>query len=88
MMWKVEYHKRARKYLDAMPQNHKDRIEDAIKILEDEGPDTNNLDIKQLKNRPERRLRVGKWRILFIVIEHKILILVTSIDSRGDVYKN
>ncbi|MBE9100165.1 type II toxin-antitoxin system RelE/ParE family toxin [filamentous cyanobacterium LEGE 07170] len=45
------------------------------------------LDIKPLKGRPERRLRVGKYRILFVVDETTRTYIVTTIAPRGDAYK-
>jgi mRNA interferase RelE/StbE len=48
-------------------------------------PDT--LDIKPLKGRPELRLRVGKYRVLFIEDRDTQTYVITIIGSRGDVYK-
>lgn len=45
------------------------------------------LDIKLLKGRPELRLRVGKYRVLFIEDKLNQTYVVTTIGSRGDVYK-
>ncbi|WP_241681884.1 type II toxin-antitoxin system RelE family toxin [Cyanobacterium aponinum] len=45
-----------------------------------------NLDIKKLKGRLEFRLRVGKYRILFIEDIDNNLYVITTIGSRGDVY--
>ncbi len=33
------------------------------------------------------RLRVGKYRFLYTVIDDEILIYVYKADSRGDIYK-
>ena len=45
------------------------------------------LDIKSLKGRSERRLRVGKYRVLFIEDRDAQTYVITTIGSRGDVYK-
>lgn len=45
------------------------------------------LDIKPLKGRSELRLRVGKYRVLFIEDRPNQTYVVTTIGSRGDVYK-
>lgn len=45
------------------------------------------LDIKPLKGRPERRLRVGKYRVLFVEDSEARVYVVTTIGSRGDIYK-
>jgi mRNA interferase RelE/StbE len=49
--------------------------------------DPTTLDIKPLQGRPEWRLRVGKYRILFVKDEESKIYLVTTIRSRGAVYK-
>ena len=47
---------------------------------------TGHGDVKALKDRPgEFRLRVGKWRIFF-ALESPNLVLVLSIDNRGEAY--
>ncbi|MFA5916767.1 MAG: hypothetical protein WC850_00850 [Candidatus Gracilibacteria bacterium] len=51
-------------------------------------PYQNNLDIKPLKGKNNHyRLRIGKYRFLYEIIENKILIYFYNADSRGDVYK-
>lgn len=45
------------------------------------------LDVKPLKGRSEMRLRVGKYRILFVEDAENKAYIVTTIGSRGDVYK-
>jgi mRNA-degrading endonuclease RelE of RelBE toxin-antitoxin system len=50
-----------------------------------------NVDLKQLKGNLQNyyRIRFGKVRILFELINHeiKIVTIVNDIDFRGDVYK-
>lgn len=51
----------------------------------------NVYDIKKLHDKTYNdvfRLRIGKYRAVFRVINNEILIYVFVIDSRGDVYKN
>jgi mRNA interferase RelE/StbE len=45
------------------------------------------LDIKPLKGRPELRLRVGKYRVLFVESRETQTYVITTIAVRGDVYK-
>lgn len=51
-----------------------------LKLLEN-WPDT-ALDIKALKSRHDYRLRVGRWRVLFLI--HAEYILVTEVKKRDD----
>ncbi len=60
------------------------RIVEALDTLLTE-PET--LDIKPLKGRLELRLRVGKYRVLFIENQAAQTYVITVIGSRGDVYK-
>lgn len=59
------------------------RILEAIEKLPDEG------DIKKYHSNelpPLFRLRVGKYRIIFQILENEIKII--KMDTRGDIYKN
>lgn len=60
------------------------RIVQALDTLLTE-PD--QLDIKPLKNRAESRLRVGKYRVLFVEETETQTCVITTIGPRGDVYK-
>lgn len=51
-------------------------------------PYQNNLDIKILVGLPHSyRLRIGKWRFLYEIIDEKIIINFFDAGARGDVYK-
>ncbi|NEO78084.1 type II toxin-antitoxin system RelE/ParE family toxin [Moorena sp. SIO4G3] len=76
--------KQAERYLMRMPNHDQIRIINALDTLIS-NPST--LDIKSLKGRPEFRLRVGKYRILFRKDREKQVYIITAIGSRGDVYK-
>ena len=87
MLWKVVISKRAEKTLAALPKNLRERIMHGITRLE-AGPYQSGLDIKPLAGRPEWRLRIGSWRVLFQIFNAEIRIIVVSISPRGDAYKN
>ncbi len=48
-------------------------------------PANPSLGVKPLVGRPGFRLRVGTWRIIFVMDTERLEIL--AIDSRGQVYK-
>jgi len=76
--------KPAKRYLQRIQADDQIRIINALDTL------INNpsiLDIKPLKGRPELRLRVGKYRILFREDKEKQVYVITAIGSRGDIYK-
>ncbi len=76
--------KSAERYLERMQVNDQKRI---IKALDALVIDSTDLDIKPLKGRSEFRLRVGKYRILFVEDSANQVYIITQIRPRGDVYK-
>lgn len=82
--WQYVVLKPAQKYLERMQPDDQLRIIEALDMLLTK-PET--LDIKPLKGRSELRLRLGKYRVLFIEDRETQTYVVTTIGSRGDVYK-
>ncbi len=71
MRYEIEIRKRAEKDLALLPKADAQRIVDALFLLE-EGL---TGDIKKLASAlPEYRLRIGVWRVLFEIVESKIII--------------
>ena len=53
-----------------------------------QNPFENNLDIAKLKGEENKyRLRLGKYRFLYEIIEKQILIYAYKASSRSDIYK-
>ena len=86
MTWSVIVGRKAAKTLLSLPRPLRERLGQAIERLK-AGPYQQGLDIKPLQDRPEWRLRVGDWRVLFLVFENEIRISVVSISPRGNAYK-
>ncbi len=82
--WQYVVLKPAQKYLERMQPDDQLRIIEALDTLLT-APDT--LDLKSLKGRPELRLRVGKYRVLFFEDREAQTYVITTIGSRGDIYK-
>lgn len=81
MTYKINIKKKAKKFIDKQDRTQQIRIYKAIYNLPDG-------DIKQLKGYDTTyRLRVGDYRILFILNENEIIINIIDADNRGDVYK-
>ncbi len=43
--------------------------------------------VKALVGRPGYRLRVGDWRVIFVIDAGRVLVRVLQIGSRGGVYR-
>jgi len=82
--WQYLVLKPAQRYLERMQRADQEHIVNALDALI---TDPTTLDIKPLQGRSEQRLRVGKYRILFVKDEENKIYLVSMIRSRGDVYK-
>jgi mRNA interferase RelE/StbE len=54
-------------------------------LAEDPMAPKNN--VKKLTNHPGYRLRVGDWRVVYMIREQALLIAVVRIAPRGDVYQ-
>lgn len=82
-MYSFVIKKKAKKFIDALPQNEKRKIVEAIEKLPHSG------DIKQLKGYDDvMRLRVGKYRIIYSVDNGKYIIYIINAGSRGQIYNS
>ena len=82
MSYQIILHKRAKKFLDRLPDGEKRRIVEAISKLPTVG------DIKPLTNGGGvYRLRVGGYRVIYTVEHDKLIVYIVEIGNRGDVYK-
>jgi mRNA interferase RelE/StbE len=82
--WSYILLKPAQRYLKRMPDEEQRRV---LTALDELVANSALLDIKALKGRSELRLRVGRYRVLFIEDRSHQMYVVTTIGSRGDVYK-
>lgn len=78
----VQISPKAAKYYAKLDSITKQRIKSALERLSREPPEG---DIKKLQGINGYRLRIGKYRALFDIIDNKIV--VYDIDSRGQIYK-
>jgi len=85
-MFAIEYTRDAAKALKSMPKTTAVLIMKKVSALAVD-PFAPNNNVKKLVNRPECRLRVGDWRILYAVHEGKLVIEVIRIAPRGGAYQ-
>ena len=86
MEYQIKIHKRVDKFLEF----HSHLVSPFFSKMEilKYNPFDPSVDVKKLQNEESKyRLRVGKYRFLFEIVEKQILIDVYDADSRGGVYK-
>lgn len=80
-MYKIVIKKKAKKFIDKLPQNEKKRVIKAISNL------PNGEDIKKLKGHSDLlRLRVGDYRIIYTVDNGELIVIVIDAGNRGEIY--
>lgn len=86
--YKVKYSKLSKKFL----KSHKIEGIKFFKAFEEIAVDVSNVekyDVKNLVGKKDlKRLRIGKYRAVFRIVNDILEILVLDIDSRGEIYKN
>lgn len=85
-MFSIEYSKAARKTLKGMPRTTAMLIMEKVEALAAD-PMAPNNNVKKLTNHPGYRLRVGNWRVVYLIHEQVLLIAVVRIAPRGDAYQ-
>ena len=84
---RIEYSRKAVKYINALDRPTKQRIKAAIEGLT-ETPPKGDIKVLQGFSDGRKRLRVGKYRIIYNYLAEEIEILyIYNVDSRGDIYK-
>lgn len=83
-MYTVRYTATALKSLRRMPRNTADLI--TRKIDELAGDPSNARNVKKLKGRDGYRLRVGDWRVVYVLEDGVLVLIVIDIGPRGGVY--
>ena len=85
---KIEYAKKAVKYIESLDKPTKQRIKTGIEGLTDNPP---KGDIKTMQGYSDgrKRLRVGKYRIIYNYGQDGeiIVLYIMDVDTRGDIYK-
>lgn len=84
MKYAIVIEKLAEKFIVKLPRDEKERVLRAIYQL------PNGSDIRELcgkKNKGLFRLRVGDYRIIYMVDNGRLTVLVVDAGNRGDIYK-
>lgn len=84
-MWSIEFSRDAVKVLARMPRDQAVRIRRKIDELARDPANAPN--VKKLTEHPGYRLRVGDWRIVYLLVDDRLVIQVVRIAPRGEVYR-
>jgi mRNA interferase RelE/StbE len=88
MAYKLDVSKQVAKFLDKSEQRLRIKIITVFEQLSKD-PRSASLDTKAMINKKGHfRLRIGKYRFLYEIIDAELSIYVYKADSRGDVYKS
>lgn len=85
---KIEYSKKAAKYINTLDKPTKQRIKTGIEGLTENPP---KGDIKPLQGYSDgrKRLRIGNYRIIYNYTQNEEIkiLYIMNVDTRGDIYK-
>lgn len=80
-MYRIIIKKKAKKFIDKLPINERKRIVEEIKRL------PNEENIKKLKGHDDLfRLRVGNYRIIYMVDHGILTVFIIDAGNRGEIY--
>ena len=84
-MYTLEYSKQAARALMRMPSNTAATLRAKLLALAQDPLAARN--VKKLTGHPGYRVRVGDWRILYLLENGSLIVYVVEIGVRGGVYK-
>ena len=71
------------KEFEKLPGSVIERVREKIRSL---GSNPRQQGVKKLQGRPEHRVRVGDYRILYTIDDHEKIVDISAIRHRSDVY--
>lgn len=88
MIYDILISKDVRKFLEKKDKKFIQKVNTVFEMLKTNPFNHPGLDLKKMVNsNDDYRIRIGKYRFLYTVIEPKIIIYVYKADSRGSVYE-
>lgn len=84
MKYEVRLKKRAIKALENMSEPYYSKIKTAIYLLAENSRAYGYI---QLKGRNGYRIRIGDYRVIYEIVEEKLLIEIVEIGHRKDIYQ-
>lgn len=69
-----------------MPRNIRGLIRSKVEAIA-ANPRDRHMNVTRLQGRPEFRLRVQDWRVIYRLVDDRVVLLVIKIGARGQVYE-
>lgn len=85
-MHSVEYTREAQQALAKMPRDLRALVIKKIGAVAAD-PHAAHGNVTRLQGRPEFRLRVHDWRVIYRVLDDRVVLLIIKIGTRGQVYE-
>ena len=86
-MYKIEYSKDIEKDLSKLPKNDVSKIFEKIDRLS-ENPRSFGAEQLQGNFKGLHRIRSGNYRVIYQIIDEKLIILVVKVSHRRQIYRN
>ncbi len=84
MSYQVFYRANVEKELDAIPEPYQTNIREAIRSL---AGDPRPPGFKKLVNMGDtHRIRVGKYRVAYLIVDRRLIVTVVAVAERGKIY--
>ena len=85
-MHSIEYSHEAAKALARMPRDVRLLVQSKVEQVAVD-PYGRHNNVTRLQGRPEFRLRVQDWRVIYRVLDDRVVLLIIKIGVRGQVYE-
>ena len=85
-MYSIEFTREATKALSRMPRDLRALVLEKIELVA-VNPHAPHNNVTRLQGRPEFRLRVQDWRVIYRVLDDRVVLLIIKIGGRGQVYE-
>ena len=85
-MHAIEFSREATKVLDKLPRNVRALVMQKIEAVAAD-PHTQHNNVTRMQGRPEFRLRVQDWRVIYRLFDDRVVMLIIKIGGRGQVYE-
>ena len=82
--YKIELKKSATKEIEKLPQKVLHRILEKIQLL---SHDPRPQGCKKLSREEKYRIRIGEYRVLYEIVDDRLIVYVVKVSHRKDVYR-